>query len=102
MFIIGPLQICAQESDTIPSEVDIILPSDSIALESSSMLLPADTAQSDTLNTDAVIKSEVAYSASDSIDNDVVNKVVYLYGNAKIEYADITLTGAKIVYDFDS
>lgn len=102
MFIIGPLQICAQERDTIPSEVDIILPSDSITLYPDSAFASADSTGADSLNSDAVIKSEVVYSASDSIDNDVVNKVVYLYGNAKIEYEDITLTGAKIVYDFDS
>ncbi|MFN2430322.1 MAG: putative LPS assembly protein LptD, partial [Cryomorphaceae bacterium] len=102
MFIIGASRLFAQERDTIPGDVDIILPSDSIMLDSGFVAMHVDSLPADSLNSDAVIKSEVNYSASDSIDNDVVNKIVYLYGNAKIEYEDITLTGAKIVYDFDS
>lgn len=63
------------------------------------------TLQSDTLlpqKSNSVISSEITYSAKDSIDNDVVHKKVYLYGDAKIQYQDITLTAARIVYDFEN
>jgi hypothetical protein len=48
------------------------------------------------------IETTIKYSAKDSIRMDVVKKIVYLYGNAKINYGDITLTAALISIDWES
>jgi hypothetical protein len=48
------------------------------------------------------IETTIKYSAKDSIRMDVVKKIVYLYGNAKINYGDITLTAALISIDWQA
>ena len=48
------------------------------------------------------LDAEVRYTASDSMAFDFDNKKMYLFGNAKIEYGDITLTAHKIELDMDS
>jgi hypothetical protein len=47
------------------------------------------------------IESTIKYSARDSIRMDVVKKIVYLYGDASINYGDITLTAALVSIDWD-
>src|SRR5690554_1817920 len=78
-------------TDTIVSGIDTLL-----------ITVEGDTLQPAKPQDTSVISSKITYSASDSIDNDVVQKKVYLYGNAKIQYEDITLTAARIVYDFEN
>jgi lipopolysaccharide assembly outer membrane protein LptD (OstA) len=46
------------------------------------------------------IETTIKYSAKDSIKMDVVNKKVYLFGDAKINYGDITLTAALVSIDW--
>ena len=48
------------------------------------------------------LDAPVAYNATDSMIYDIANKKIHLYGEARVEYADITLTGAHIVYDWES
>jgi hypothetical protein len=69
-------------------------------------VLPGDTIQTDTVAKPSAYQSpiafEIVYDARDSIDNDVVNKRVYLYGDATVTYGTITLKAAIIEYDFES
>lgn len=44
--------------------------------------------------------SEVKYKAKDSIFIDVINKLVYLYGEAEVYYEKLELKAAKITLDF--
>jgi lipopolysaccharide export system protein LptA len=53
-------------------------------------------------NEDQPISDPIEYSARDSIDNDVINKKVYLYGDAVVTFGTITLQAERIVYDFES
>lgn len=46
------------------------------------------------------IKSKVRYSAEDSMRFDIVNEKVYLYGNAKVDYEDISLSASFINVDW--
>lgn len=87
------------KTDTVPNLVNDTA---FVATDTLTQSIEGDTLQAKTEESDAVISSKINYSASDSIDNDVINKKVYLYGNAKIQYEDITLTAARIVYDFES
>jgi hypothetical protein len=48
------------------------------------------------------IKSKVTYDARDSMPYDAVNKVFYLYGNAKITQDDLTLTAEFIKADLNT
>jgi hypothetical protein len=70
------------------------------------VVMEADTITTDTLNKgpqyQSPIATEIVYDARDSIDNDVVNKKVYLYGDAIVTYGNITLKAAYIEYDFGS
>ena len=49
-----------------------------------------------------MLDTEVSYSASDSISFDMEKKKMYLYGNAKIDYGEISLTAYAIELDMDS
>ncbi|MDQ3394490.1 MAG: LPS-assembly protein LptD [Bacteroidota bacterium] len=46
------------------------------------------------------IQTTILYSARDSIDLDVQNQVMYLYGNAKIKYGDINLEADAIEINY--
>ncbi len=87
------------QTDTVPNIVGDTIVSGTDTLKITD---EGDTLQLKPKKSNSVITSQINYSASDSIDNDVVNKKVYLYGNAKITYEDITLTAARIVYEFES
>jgi lipopolysaccharide assembly outer membrane protein LptD (OstA) len=50
----------------------------------------------------SALGSDVKYNAKDSIIFDVVNKKVYLYGNAHMDYTDITLDAEYITIDYIS
>lgn len=74
----------------INSKVTNIIPSkagDSLAIEADSTSLP---------KAKGAIPSQVKYSADDSIDYNAEKQEVYLYGNAAVEYEDITLKAAYI------
>ncbi len=48
------------------------------------------------------LENEVKYFANDSIRFNVKDQVVYLYGQALVEYEDVSLKAAYIAYDFDN
>lgn len=50
--------------------------------------------------TSSPFNSEVKYKAKDSIFIDVINKLVYLYGEAEVYYEKLELKAAKITLDF--
>ncbi len=47
-----------------------------------------------------ILDTRVEYSAKDSIPFDIKNQIVYLYGDAEMEYGNINLTAAYIMIDF--
>jgi lipopolysaccharide assembly outer membrane protein LptD (OstA) len=47
-----------------------------------------------------ILDTRVEYSAVDSIPFDIKNQVVYLYGDAEMQYGNINLTAAYIMIDF--
>ncbi|HEY8401518.1 MAG TPA: putative LPS assembly protein LptD, partial [Cytophagaceae bacterium] len=48
------------------------------------------------------VETTIKYTARDSIRLDVIKNIVYLYGDAKIDYGDITLTAEKIEINWGS
>lgn len=48
------------------------------------------------------LDAPVQYKAVDSMIYDIANKKIHLYGAASVEYSTITLTGAHIVYDWET
>jgi hypothetical protein len=71
---------------------------------------PSDTLAVDSVRADTISKNQsksfleapVNYSARDTIINDVVNRKVYLFGDAVITYQDIKLVADRITYDFSN
>ena len=49
-----------------------------------------------------MIDAEVKYSATDSIDFDMLTQKTYLYGNAEVSYQEVLLKAHTIVLDMDS
>jgi len=47
------------------------------------------------------ISTTILYSATDSINSNLVTKIVKLYGEAKITYGDVQLEAEEIVIDYD-
>ncbi|HYV94426.1 MAG TPA: putative LPS assembly protein LptD [Chitinophagales bacterium] len=70
--------------------------------------IPRDTTKLDSLSSSRIKKSSdsldapVKYHADDSTWMDVTHQKVYLIGNAKVEYKDITLTADSIVFDWSN
>ena len=85
--------------------VSIIIPVLSTAQEN---IPPATTEQqTDTISqnqqgTAMILDAEVKYQASDSIKFGIASGKMYLYGDARIEYQDITLSAYTIELDLDS
>lgn len=59
-------------------------------------------AKDNNMDAKSFLEAEVRYNATDSMAFDFEHKKMYLYGNAKIEYGDITLTAYRIELDMDS
>ena len=99
ILICVALQLSAQ--DSIRTVNPALLP-DSIALQmqgiadSTSQFNGTFTYSKDSLD------APVSYNATDSMIYDIANKKIHLYGEAKVEYSTITLTGAHIVYDWET
>lgn len=104
MFIIDPVVLRAQVSpDSLSSPTKAVPEADTLLISVAAVdtLLSDSTAQVKP-QSDSPITSPVSYNATDSIINDVVNRKVYLYGDASVTYDDITLEAERIVYDFSS
>jgi len=89
-------------SDPESHDIDIQILPDSIPLKDSlvsstdTMITMADT----TIDTES-LKSKVKYHARDSLRVDVENELVYLFGNAVVDYEDLHLTADYIKIDFE-
>ena len=81
-------------NDTIPSDTSIL---NTITKDS---VLVADSASTDTTQSENRINSPVEYSAKDSIAFDLKNRKVYMYNNAEIEYENINLKAARVEISF--
>src|SRR6185295_1609428 len=76
------------DTDTIQPMID--------TLAADSITVPVDTTE----DSDA-LKSKIKYHARDSIISDIENEVVYLYGNATVDYEDLHLQADFIKVDFN-
>ncbi|WP_224999366.1 putative LPS assembly protein LptD [Cesiribacter sp. SM1] len=103
LFCVFSLSLWAQEQ---PRQAQPALPTQ----ENDTTNLPqADTLQTDTLRVNLPatpqaqgdITTTINYNAKDSILFDAANRIVYLYGNAKIDYGDIKLEAAQITIDWN-
>jgi hypothetical protein len=74
---------------------------DSIYVATSDSLQMADSLSADTLAAGGDIQAEVKYGATDSLIFALDGGAVELYGDARIEYEDITLEAAYIRYEMD-
>lgn len=104
MFIIDPGVLRAQVSpDTLSNPTNVDLKTDTLVIDNDDVdTLLLDITKQEQPQSNSPINSPVSYSASDSIINDVVNRKVYLYGDASVTYEDITLEAERIIYDFSS
>lgn len=84
--------------------------SDSVNLQNDTTLNPADTIYSDLdsarVKTDTIpqpkgdITTTINYSARDSIRATIDGKIIWLYGDAKIDYGEIELEAEEIIIDY--
>jgi len=84
------------------SPVDSIPPQPNVEITTNNTILGADSSVvSDTVTVQkrGDIDTIVEYYAKDSIVMDRENEIVYLYGDAKINYDDITVEAAIIIFD---
>ncbi|MDW7692328.1 putative LPS assembly protein LptD [Flammeovirgaceae bacterium SG7u.111] len=63
---------------------------------------PADSVDVDSLTTEGPIETYIDYSAKDSIYYDVISGKVFLYGEAKVTYGQMSIEAAYIEYDMAS
>jgi hypothetical protein len=82
----------------IPVQKPILNQADTLQ---SSLNAPNDSISADSVVRKGDIETTVKYFAVDSIRFSVDAKHVYLYGNARIEYGEIVLTGERIEVDYN-
>ncbi|HRY33091.1 MAG TPA: putative LPS assembly protein LptD [Bacteroidales bacterium] len=81
-LLIAPLLLKSQATDTIPLTADTLL------------IRPEEKQPGGKLD------ASVIYNAEDSVVFDLPGKLLYLYGNARIQYKEITLKAGYILIDF--
>lgn len=111
LFIIGLTEGIAQV-DTLLAPIDggIMLLSDSLVMDDEGIAVvdSTDIAKNDTTvvpqdtQEKGALNEIIHYSARDSIDNDLISRKVYLYGNAEVNFGTITLKAERIEYDFEN
>jgi hypothetical protein len=79
----------------LPVKTDTIPPVDSLLTASDSLKNPADT-----IPEESDIETTINYTARDSIRASMDNKIIWLYGEAKITYGEIELEAEEIVIDY--
>src|SRR6185437_7440761 len=80
----------AQTDSTSQADAATV-PKDSAAVISDTLVIPARQGQ---------ISTTITYSCNDSIAMDIINKKVFLYGQAKVAYEDLVLEAGKIEIDY--
>ncbi len=88
-------------ADTLPpspaDSLPTLLPDSSATALPDSTGLPLDSSRA---SYDSDIETTINYNAKDSMYFDVVNKRIYLYGDAEIDYGEINLKAAEITIDW--
>ena len=79
-----------------PLNPDSVPGNDSLKTKPDTIVLSADT----TIDTES-LKSKVKYHARDSLRVDIENELVYLFGDAVVDYEDLHLTADYIKIDFE-
>ncbi len=99
-LLIGFSSLQAQEpADTLKPAINI---SDSLEYLPDSTLLKSDSTQVlalDSIPSSSEFETTVVYFAEDSIISDFIEERLYLYGKAKVEYGNITLTAHEIIIE---
>jgi hypothetical protein len=90
--------VVKEKKDTIAS-VTTIVPPDSIPVNTEPEFDPMDTVH--LKRSSNALKSSVKYTARDTIVYSADQKVVYLYGDAKVFYEDLTVTADFIKIELD-
>ncbi|UZR94522.1 putative LPS assembly protein LptD [Chondrinema litorale] len=95
VFILLSLSSQAQviESDTVLVN-DSTISTDTTLLATDSLAVATDTIQQE-----GPIETTIKYFAKDSLNYDPINGTVYLYGEAKVTYGDMTIEAAEIQYN---
>lgn len=91
-----PKPVVIQRADTLPQITNTIPPT---VEEEPEEIDPLDTVP--LREARSALKTKVKYHAEDTIIYDAQTQVVHLYGDAKVEYEDITLTAAYIRIELD-
>jgi lipopolysaccharide assembly outer membrane protein LptD (OstA) len=92
----NPSPIPPVSDSPVPIKPDSIPGIDSLKTKSDTIVLTADT----TIDTES-LKSKVKYHARDSLRVDIENELVYLFGDAVVDYEDLHLTADYIKIDFE-
>jgi len=82
--------------DSITLDADALLSQDSIPISSPITGIPDGVV----ISQDA-IDAGIAYTARDSIVYDILDKKIYLYGDASVQYEDLDLKAGYIIVDWD-
>ena len=95
VFVILSFSTQAQiiESDSVLVN-DSTLSTDTTLIATDSLALASDSIQQE-----GPIETTIKYYAKDSINYDMLTGIVYLYGEAKVTYGDMTIEAAEIQYD---
>ena len=92
LLVFHQFAVGSRGSDFKP-EITLSVDTDSLVIRTDTLAMAPDTNVAD----DDVLKSKIHYHATDSIRVDVENEVVYLYGNAKVDYEDLHLKANYIL-----
>lgn len=103
-----PLPVFSQDGNNNEGAIKRTTPPDSTLKDTSgtsetlSVTVPlADEEDTSKVNEKPLFEKEVVYSAKDSMRVNLPEKKIYLYGQAKVIYGDITLTSGYIELDMD-
>ena len=98
--------VVGSETDNLGTSIvpDSTVQTDTLKLNvNDSTVIAVDSLQSDTTaESDEVIKSKIKYHAKDSIRVNLENEIVYLYGEATVDYEDLHLEADYIVIDMQN
>ena len=105
----NPSQSLSNEVDSIPSILDTIpLIIDTLSVLSDttgvldSTVLSIPSVSSDVKISSDSLADQVVYGSRDSNYMDVVNNQIHLYGDAFVEFQDMKIQGAYLVFDFNT
>jgi len=104
VMVFADLNLRAQDPalPALRAPADTLRPLDNVQLPRTDTLMVADTtvvSDSTSVRPRGDINTTVKYFAKDSIVMDRANEIIYLFGDAKVNYGDIQVEGAIIVFD---